>query len=168
MRFEIRQTRWGRATYTIHLGEVVIPVRNVSSSKQSPARERMVFAWPDGGECTVRGPNPPVSAIEIVSPEGRIWSGMPVDPQLRKKLERPEVFLWNREDRVITCEAGRLRCRAFFPTPLMLTLRECDGKRLATWFRRPIQRGILQKDLSEDVKPVVLAMVLSSMYNWLD
>ena len=166
MRFEVRRTRWSRAIYTIHLGEVTIPVRNPSLSRQWKGRERMVFVWPDGGECVVRGPSPTVHAIEIVSPAGSIWSGMPVDPRLRKKLKRPEVFLWNKEDRVIACEAGRLRCRAFFPTPLMLTLRESDGQRLATWFVGRIRRGILREDLPDDMKPVVLGMVLASMYDW--
>ena len=157
---------WGHAMYTIHLGEVTIPVRNPHWLKRMKGRERMVFTWPDGGQCTVTGPNPPSGAIDVISPRGRVWSGLPVDPRIQKKTAQPATFLWHLEDQVIVCEAGRLCCRTFFPVSLMLTLREWDGRRLASWFVRRPRQGCLREGIHEDMKAVVLGMILSSMYDF--
>jgi hypothetical protein len=167
MRFQIQDAPfWGRANYNIHLGALTIPVHNPPLLRQLRGRERIVFTWPDSGECTVAGPNPPNDAIEIVSPAGMVWSGFPVDPRLREKLARPEIFSWHREGQLITCEVSRLCCRRVFPISLVLTLRNRDGSRLATWFVYRPRQGSMREDLPEDMKAVVLGMVLSTMYDF--
>ncbi len=164
MRFLIQDGPfWGRAQYTIHLGNSTIPVRNPPLLRQLKDRERMVFTWADGGDCTITGPNPPVGAIDIISPLGRVWSGQPVDPQW--KLSRPTIFLWHLENHIVACEARRVCCRRLCPVALVLTLK-WDRSRLATWFvHRPLQ-GSLRKDLPEDMKPVVIGMILSTIYDF--
>jgi hypothetical protein len=104
-RFHIVQTRWTSSLYEIHLGETIIPIRNPPIARQLKSRERMAFTWPDGDQYTVTGPNPPHGAIEIVPPEARIWSGLPVvSPRLRDELGRPAISFWRTEDRIMTCD----------------------------------------------------------------
>ena len=167
MRFQIQDVAfWGHANYEIHLGDLIIPVHNPSLLRQLRGRERIVFTWPDSGECTVTGPNPPSGAIEIISPAGEVWSGLPVDPRLREKRARPAIFVWQMEDQTIACEISRSCCRRLFPIALALTLRQGDGSRLATWFAYRPRRGSLREDVPEHMKAVVLGMVLSTMYDF--
>ncbi len=162
-RLQIVPHHWKSAIYTVYLGETAVSVRNPAILDQVAHRKRMVFTWPDGSEYSVVGPSPPDGAIEIISPFGITWSGLPVDARLRRKLARPAVFFWFMQGQVITCEAGRLCCRAF---PRVLTLREWDGRRLATWFVSRTRCGVFRGDLREDMKPVILGMILSSMYEF--
>jgi hypothetical protein len=163
-RFRVVYSGWGHAM-EIHLREVMIDVRTPPFWGQSNDREEMVFTWLDGGEYKITGPNPPVGAVHIISPERSVWSGLPVqDPRMQKKLERPVVFLWQKEDQILTTEVARVCCR-MFPATLALTLRDPDGRRLATWFNLR-RSGVLRDDLSEDMEPIVLAMVLSSLYDF--
>ena len=133
----------------------------------------MVFTWPGGGEYTVTGPNPPHGAIKIISPEGRLWPeegriwwGLPVvNRRVREDMGRQTIFLWHMEDQIMTCDVVRVFCRAF-SVESTLTLREGNGRRLATWFVNREHVGILREDLREDMKPVAFAMILSSIYKF--
>ena len=67
----------------------------------------------------------------------------------------------------MTCYVVRVFCRAF-PVASTLTLREGDGRRVATWFVNREWRGVLREDLREDMKPVAFGMILSSIYKFAD
>ena len=140
-------------------------VRRPSFWRQSKDREVMAFTWLDSGEYTIIGLNPPVGAVHIISPDGSVWSGLPVqDSRVQEQLGRPVDFLWNKKDQILATEVARVCCR-MFPATLALTLRDPAGRRLATWFilRR---LGVLRDDFGEDMEPIVLAMVLSDMYDF--
>jgi hypothetical protein len=163
-RFRVVIPNWGHAT-EIRLREVTIAVRNPPFWGQWNDREVMAFTWLDGGEYTITGPNPPVGAVNIISPGESAWSGLPVqDPRMQEKSGRPVVFLWQKEDQILTTEVARVCCR-MFPATLALTLRDPAGRRLATWFNLR-RSGVLRDDLGEDMEPIVLAMVLSSLYDF--
>src|SRR5262245_66365741 len=103
-RFKIVRRNWRRPLFTIHFADVAIPVHIPALSRQVKDRERMVFTWPGGGEYIITGPHWP-GCVNIISPDGRLWSGLQVFQQhLREKREPAAAFLWQMEDQTITCD----------------------------------------------------------------
>jgi hypothetical protein len=127
----------------------------------------MKFTWLDGGDYTISGLHPPVGAIHIHSPDGSTWSGLPVlNAPLHKEPHRSVTFLWNREDQTIANEVTYLCHSRIFPITRTQTLRDRQGRRLATWFDLRRRAGTLRDNMPEEMKPIILAMVLSSLYGF--
>jgi hypothetical protein len=167
MRFRIVRPT-AQAQYQIRLQETVISVKNAPSKKLFQDHKEMVFTWWNGREYTVLAPLWPLTQVQVKSGEKSLCSGHPIQLKFLQTLRRSvhPVFEWVLDGQAVVCEGGRLCFKSF---PRSLTLRKFGGKRFASWLiRRGGCEGVLRGDLPDDLKPVILGMVLSGMPGFWD
>jgi hypothetical protein len=162
VRFRVERPRLFPNSYMIHVRDAII---TVSVPDGFCDRRALTWTWIDGTEYAWLWPHPPdLEVLHLVSGERCVCRGECF--LARKRANRGDRVVtlsrWEIHGQTVVLQGSRIWCRYF---PRILTLREAGGKRLASWVAGRLE-GALRRDTPEEVVPVVLGIVLTTVHDF--